>query len=114
MQTALRGASVVLVIVTADFLRSKYCLEELHWACDELQRRSQQPAGTLTIIPVFYHDQDPIVGFGVDSLKRDALHKLLREHHAAASTAERAQWLDALMVLAKRSGIRQDSTGRCA
>ena len=42
MESALRGAAVVLVVVTKDFLRSKFCLDELHWACDEMQRRSQQ------------------------------------------------------------------------
>jgi hypothetical protein len=120
MDSALRGASVVLVVVTTDFLCSKYCLGELLWACDETQRRSQleqqgqQSAAALTLVPIFYHDQDPIVGFGVDSFQKKPLQRLLRQHHAAASKADHARWLDALLFLAKRTGIRQDSTGRCA
>ena len=119
MEAALRGANVVIVIVTADFLRGRYCLEELQWACDEAQRRrrhpqpGQEPAGPFPLIPIFYHDQDHIIGLGVDSMQRNTLQKLLRQHHAAASAANRAAWLDALLVLAKKTGLRQDSTGRC-
>jgi hypothetical protein len=119
MELALRGASVVLVVVTTNFVRSKFCLQELHWALDETQRRSQQaqqgwqPLGPLEVVPIFYHDQDPTVGFGVNSFKRSALQLMMDEHHAAASSAERAPWLDALMVLSERKGIRQDSVGRC-
>ena len=121
MEIALRGASIVLVVVTRDFMRSKHCLDELHWACDEMQRRSQQvqqgqqPAVALMLVPVFYHDQDEIIGFGVDRFERKKLHDLLCKHHNAdsgCSTADRAQWLDALMILAKRTGIRQDSMAR--
>ena len=119
MEAALRGASVVLFVVTTDFLRRKYCLEELLWACDEMQRRSQQaqqgqqPVGALKLIPIFYHDQDPVVGFGVDKFEKRLLQQLLQEDHAAASTADREQWLDALMRLDVRTGIRQDSTPKC-
>ena len=120
MESALRGASVVLVVVTTDFLRSKFCLEELYWACNEMQRRSsqaqqvQQPADPYMLVPIFYHDQDPIVGFGVDSLRAKTLNQLLRQHHAVASAADRAQWLDALLSLQGQTGVRQDSTARCA
>ena len=121
LESALRGASVVLVVVTTDFIRSKNCLEELHWACDEMQRRSwqaqqgQQSAKALALVPIFYHDQDLKVGFGVDhdSFQRGPLQKLLRQHHAGASPADTARWLEALMVLRKRTGIRQDSTPKC-
>ena len=119
MESALRGASVVLVVVTTDFLRSKFCLEELYWACDEMQRRSsqaqqgQQPAGPYMLVPIFYHDLDPIIGYGVDSLQQNTLHQLLRQHHAVASAADRAQWLGALLSLQGQTGIRQDSTPRC-
>jgi hypothetical protein len=119
MESALRAASVVLVIVTTDFLRSKHCLEELHWACDQMQRQSQQAqqgqqsAGALVLVPIFYHDQDPTIGLGVDSFQRGTIRKLLQQHHAAASTAQRTRWLDALMLLPKRAGIRQDSTRKC-
>ena len=112
MEHALRGASAVLVIMTRDFLRSKYCLEELQWACDEMQR-GRQPARPLMIVPVFYHDQDAIIGFGVDCVERSALTELLCQHHAAASGKDRTQWLEALLSLAKWTGIRQDSVGRC-
>ena len=120
MESALRGANVVIVVITTDFLRSKFCLEELQWACDELKQRSsqahqgQQPAGPCMLVPIFYHDQDPIVGFGVDSLQQNTLHQLLRQHHAVASAADRAQWLDALLSLQGQAGIRQDSAARCA
>lgn len=119
MGSALRGASAVLVIVTTQFLRSKHCLEELRGACDELQRQSQraqqgrQSPAILQLIPIFYHDQDPGIGFGVDSLQRSRVQELLLEHHAAASTTDRAHWLSDLMSLAKRTGIRHDSTARC-
>ncbi len=120
MASALRGASVVLFVVTKNVLCSKYCREELHWACEEMQRRSrqaqqgQEPAGSLTLVPVFYHAQDPIVGFGVDTFQSSELDALLREHHAAASPAKRIQWLAALMIVSKRTGIRQHSVGSCA
>ena len=119
MEAALRGANVVLVIITTDFLRSQYCLEELHWACEEMQRRSsqtqqgQQPAEPFMLVPVFYHDLDPIIGYGVDSLQQNTLTKLLRQHHTAASPAGHAQWINALLSLKERTGIRQDSTARC-
>ncbi len=115
----MRGASVVLIVVTTDFLRSRYCLEELRWACDEVQQTGQQAqqrlqhSGALALVPIFYHDQDPIVGFGVDKLRQEVLHKILRQRHAAASVDERTHWIDALLLLAKQTGIRHDSTGRC-
>ena len=120
IEAALRGASVVLVVVTTDFIRSKYCLDELHWAYDEMRRRrsqaqqGQQPLGALVLLPIFYHDQDSVVGFGVDSFQRNTLSRLLRRHHAVASTADRVRWLDALLGLAQQTGIRQDAVGRCA
>ena len=119
MESALRCASAVLVIVTTNFLRSKFCLEELRWACDELQQwrqhapQGQQRVAAPKIIPLFYHDQDPDTGFGVDNFERSKLQKLLRQHHAAVSKAARTQWLDALMALAEHTGIRQDSVKRC-
>ena len=117
MQSALRGASTVLVIVTANFLCSKFCLKELHWACAEMRTsqlapQGKQPAGVLQLVPIFYHDQDELIGFGVDKFERSALQELLRQHHAAASDVDRRQWLDALMDLKLRTGIRQDTTGR--
>ena len=118
LESALRAASVVLIVITTDFLRSKYCLEELHWTCDEMQRRNsraqqpQQRASPFMLVPIFYHDQDPIVGFGVDRFKQRTLTNLLHQHHAAASRTERAQWLDALLGLAKTTGIRQNTIGR--
>ena len=116
METALRNASVVLVVVSVNFLRSKFCLEELQWACGELEERSlqgQQPCAAFMLVPIFYHDRDPAIGFGIDSFQRSTLQELLRCHHPAASKSQREQWLDALLVLAERTGIRQDSTGRC-
>ena len=104
--------------MTRNFLRSKHCLEELQWACDEMQQRGRQaqqgrgPAPALVLVPIFYHHLDPVVGFGVDRFKCGALTGLLDEQHAAASEKDRAQWLQALLLLAKRTGIRQDSTGR--
>ena len=118
MEAALRGASVVLVVVTTDFLCSRFCLEELQWACDEMQPSSQQAqhgqrtAGAPALVPIFYHDQDPSIGFGVDNLRRETLHKILRQRHAAASVDERTHWVEALLLLAMQTGIRQDSTGR--
>ena len=120
MESALRGANVVLVVVTTDFLRSKFCLEELHWACDEMQRRSsqtqqpQQRTSPFMLVPIFYHDQDPLIGFGVAELKQSTLPELLRRHHAAASTADHTQWLNALLSLEGQTGFRQDSVARCA
>ena len=110
MEQALRGASAVLVIMTRDFLRSSYCLEELQWACDETQR-NRQSARPLAIVPIFYHEEDPGIGFGVDCLERNALTELLRQQHAAASEQARGLWLEALLLLSNLTGIRQDSTG---
>jgi TIR domain len=34
MEAALRTCSIVVVVLTPDFLRSSYCMDELHWALD--------------------------------------------------------------------------------
>ena len=119
LESALRGAKVVLVIVTANLLRSKHCLQQLHWACDEQQRRRKQMqdgqhhTGAFSLLPVFYHDMDPAIGVGVNSYRASTLHEQLGKHHATASTAERALWLEALLHLPQLVGIRQDLTDRC-
>ena len=86
MESALRGCSIVVAVLTADFLRSSYCMQELHWALHSAQPHPVQPgnpsarqpaAGSATqqlpdtkqteqqcsrepplVLPVFYHTSD--------------------------------------------------------
>jgi TIR domain len=37
MEAALRSCSIVVVVLTPDYLQSSYCMEELHWALHPLQ-----------------------------------------------------------------------------
>lgn len=85
MEAALRTCSIVVVVLTPDYLRSAYCLEELHWALHParphpplLQRlvgpvesaaghapqlqpdpvSVQRVRGPPTMLPVFLHTSD--------------------------------------------------------
>jgi hypothetical protein len=117
MESALRTASVVLLVITRDFMRSRYCMEELGWACDELKRQSQpqqRPPGAalpLIIAPIFYHEQDPVVGFGVDAFSEAAIRRQW-QHLSTATNAESSQWVKNLLRIKQQTGIRQDSAAR--
>lgn len=121
MESALRTASVVLVIVTRDFIRSRYCLEELNWAFEGQQRQAQPQHSSVgtsrapIVAPLFYHDQDRAMGFGVDAFHETALRSLLWQRHWWTSTSiERTRWLRSLLLLKEQAGIRQDSAPRYA
>ena len=86
MEAAVRGCSIVVVVLTPDYLCSAYCLEELHWALHPAQPHPVQPgkpsarqpaAGSTAehlpdrhqatqqrsrqpplVLPVFYHTSD--------------------------------------------------------
>jgi TIR domain len=54
MEAALRSCSIVVVVLTSDFVRSAYCMEELHWALHPAQPHPTQPrqsAGPATLQP---------------------------------------------------------------
>ncbi len=115
--SALRSASVVLVIVTADFVRSTGCLEQLRQTYDQIERRrqqdeqGQQSVRDLTLVPLFCCGPAPAAGSSI--LDMSAINDLLCQRYAMASEAERTQWLDDLTDLAQQPGIRQSSTERC-
>jgi TIR domain len=41
MEAALHSCSIVVVVLTPDFLRSSYCMDELHWALHPAQPHPQ-------------------------------------------------------------------------
>ena len=43
MEATLRSCSIVAVVLTTDFVRSTYCLQELHWALQSSQLHPAQP-----------------------------------------------------------------------
>ncbi len=115
METALRTASVVVAVITKDFLRSKCCLRELVWACDEHRRPQQEGQQPLGILPVFYRSREADIGFGPDRFKdAPALRRQLDMYHGDAGEAEREDWLHALLFVSTQTGARQDSVGRRA
>ena len=115
MEMTLRAASVVVVVITQDFMRSRHCLKEAVWAYDEQLRRQHQGQQPLGILPVFYRHFDRNIGFGPDSFSdAAALRQRLRADHPGATAAELEWWLHALLFVSSRTGIRQDSVGRRA
>ena len=112
--STLRSASIVLVIITADFMRSTDCLDDLRQACDEMQRQRQQDeqghrtATTgLTLVPLFYRWPAPAAESSAISVS------IIGGNYAAASKADRAQWLDDLVLLGEQPGIKQSSVAGC-
>jgi TIR domain len=54
MEAALRSCSIVVIVLTPDFVRSDYCMGELHWALHPNQQHPaqlQQPAAAATSQP---------------------------------------------------------------
>jgi TIR domain len=63
MEAALRSCSIVVIVLTADFVRSEYCMKELHWALHPTQphpSQLQQAAGPARLQPAAggSHQQD--------------------------------------------------------
>ena len=114
METALRTASVVVAIITQQSVRSEFCLQELVWAFDQRARQRRQGQRPLSIFPIFYRHLDTSIGFGPGACQDTAaVRQRLRTDHPDASDAEREPWLQALQMVSKLTGIRQDSVGRC-
>lgn len=44
MRAACQGATVAIVVLTRDFLRSAYCMEEVRWVLEERERSSTGPS----------------------------------------------------------------------
>lgn len=54
MEAALRSCSIVVVVLTPDFVRSTYCMRELHWALHPAEphpAQLQQPAAPAMLQP---------------------------------------------------------------
>ena len=55
MEAALRSCSIVVIVLTPDFVRSSFCMRELHWALHPSEphpAQLQQPAGPAMLQPM--------------------------------------------------------------
>ena len=115
IHAALRTAIVVVAVITEPFVRSRSCLDELAWACQQRKRQLDQGLKPLAILPVFYRDLDPKIGFGPDRCRDTAaVRRTLQEHHMGAREDEHEQWREALQLISTLTGLRQNSFGRRA
>jgi TIR domain len=138
MEAALRGCSIVVIVLTSDFVRSAYCMKELHWALhpDEPHpAQLQQSAGSATQQPaaggapqqdVLLHQatqqrskQPPLLlPVFYQTSDMEALQQQLQQHTAAeahkrgASTAELQQAHTDLAAVYEFTGNRLDSQGK--
>ena len=127
MEATLRSCSIVVVVLTPDYLRSSYCLQELHWALHPCQPQQQQAAadGVLqqphwsqsttqrsreppVVLPVFYHTSD------IGALQQEVQRQLAASHCRSAPLAELERLQQAstdLAALCRLTGDRPDSHG---
>ena len=132
MEAALRSCSIVVFVLTHDFLRSSYCMEELHWALHPTEshpplhesaaehaaagstacqpahsprvtvQRSKEPV----LLPVFYHTSN-IAGL------QQEMQRLIDESVSSGQpSAVLQQGGVDLAALCKITGIREDSQGK--
>eukprot|EP00208_Stichococcus_sp_RCC1054_P004684 CAMPEP_0206138148 /NCGR_PEP_ID=MMETSP1473-20131121/3105_1 /ASSEMBLY_ACC=CAM_ASM_001109 /TAXON_ID=1461547 /ORGANISM="Stichococcus sp, Strain RCC1054" /LENGTH=1759 /DNA_ID=CAMNT_0053531493 /DNA_START=839 /DNA_END=6118 /DNA_ORIENTATION=+ len=115
MQAQLRGATLVVFILTREFLTSKYCMEELHWA---LEQRDQSPSKTPRILPVFLPPpsktpsrETPAGSFDIGDLGHLSEDSLKRLKSCAPKNME-ADWIfrcsKNLHALSRFGAIRSD------
>ena len=136
MEAAVRSCSIVVFVLTTDFVRSSYCMRELRWALHAAQPQLQKPGAMLTqsaadsasrqgavaaqttqrgskqpgLLPVFYHTSD------IDALQLDVEQQIAEAHKNGRSPAELPRLQQAgedLSALCGFTGIRLDSHNKC-
>jgi TIR domain len=137
MEAALRSCSIVVVVLTLDFVRSTYCMEELHWALHASQPQLRKPADAVAqhsaadrapqqetyhrqstqqgskepwLLPVFYRTSD------IDELQQDVEQQIADACEGGASPAQLQRLQQAgkdLGALCGFTGDRLDSHNKC-
>jgi TIR domain len=137
MEAAVRSCSIVVFVLTRDFVHSSYCLRELRWALDAAQSHpvqlqqsaSLQPAADSTpqqealsrrstqqrskqplLLPVFYHTSE------IDALQQDVECQIAEARKGSKSPGELQQLQQAgndLGALCGFVGDRLDSHDKC-
>lgn len=138
-EAALRSCSIVVAVLTPDYLRSAYCMLELHWALHPsephppLLQKSAMPAmqqstaghtprdaqlhsitvqrskGPPYVLPVFYHSSN------IHALQQSVEQQLAKAHitDAPPGTLQRLQQAGAdLAAVCGFAGDRLDSHGK--
>ena len=136
MEAALRSCSIVVAVLTPDYLRSAYCLEELHWALHPAQPHPpllqsfvgpadsaagrapqlqpnpvsvQRSRGAPTLFPVFLHTSD------LAALREDMQQQVDEASRCSAPPAELQRLQQAsrdLAAVCRFTGDRLDSHGK--
>ncbi|KAK9803566.1 hypothetical protein WJX72_000642 [[Myrmecia] bisecta] len=96
-QAAVRSAEIFICLLTPDFLRKRWTMQELRWALD--QQKQPQQGRPLVIMPLFY-------GIDVDELKGH--EALLQQHHPD----HWRQYADDLSVIGRITGLRKEAGDR--
>ena len=127
MEATLRSCSIVVIVLTPDYVHSSYCLQELHWALHPRQPHPQQAAAggplqhpgqwTTTqhgsepplVLPVFYHTSN------IGHLQHEVQQQLAAAYNSSAplTVLKRLQQASAdLAAICKLTGDRLDSHGK--
>jgi TIR domain len=138
MQAALRSCSIVVIVLTPDFLRSPYCMSELRWAlhpCEphpSLVQRSTGPdqqlsaggsAGNRQVqlhSAALQHGRAPPLvlpvfyqASNVSALQQDMQQQLAQLHSLPSGEQQRLKQASAdLDMVCRITGDRQDSHGK--
>jgi TIR domain len=140
MEAALRSCSIVMVVLTLDFVRSSYCMEELHWALHPTQQHPAQlptsaapatlqpAAGTAMQLEAQLHhpaqqcSKQPLLLLPVfyhtsdlEALQQDVQRQLAKAGGGGTSAAELQRLQQAtkdLAALCRYTGNRLDSQGK--
>jgi TIR domain len=128
MESALRSCSIVVAVLTADFVRSKYCMQELHWAlhlkqphrllqqehastdavqpAQQKQNADQRSPLPPLLMPVFHGTSD------INTLQ----HQLMQDINAIPAEDPAGSWLQQraadLEAACRHTGDRPDSHGK--
>ncbi|KAK9811841.1 hypothetical protein WJX72_011067 [[Myrmecia] bisecta] len=93
MEGAVRSAQIFICVLTPDYLRKRWTMQELRWALD--QQQQPQQGRQLIIMPLFY-------GIDVDELKGH--EALLQQHHPD----HWQQYAADLAAVGRTMGLRKD------
>lgn len=140
MEAALRSCGIVVVVLTPDYLKSSYCMEELRWALNPLQPHPpllqksagpalQQQAAGSTPGPqaqrqhsTTQRDQEPPLVLpvfyhtsNIDALQQQVQQQLADARESGAPSAAQQQLQQAstsLAAVCRLTGDRLDSHGK--
>ncbi|KAK9811517.1 hypothetical protein WJX72_005148 [[Myrmecia] bisecta] len=93
MEGAVRSSQICICVLTPDYLRKRWTMQELRWALN--QQQQPQQGRQLTIMPLFY-------GIDIDELKGH--EALLRQHHPNRWQ----QYAADLAAVGRITGLRKD------